>query len=156
VSLKRFKKTPSVRKAASTKVAVKKGPPFEFVLETLESITPSTRPMFGCHAVYHGDRIVLILRRREAHPGDNGIWVATTRDHHPSLKREFPSLRSIALFGEENETSWQNLPEESPSFEEDALRLCELVMAGDPRIGKTPKRRSPKKKVSKPRRARKR
>jgi hypothetical protein len=35
-------------------------------------------------------------------------------------------------------TGWQVLPADAPDFEEAALRACDLVLAGDPRIGKVP------------------
>lgn len=113
--------------------------PFEFVLEALESADPYTKPMFGCTAVYVGEKIVLILRERESSPGDNGVWLATTPEHHESLAREFPSMRSIAVFGP-GPTGWQVLPVDSADFEEAALRACELILEGDPRIGKVPSR----------------
>jgi hypothetical protein len=94
--------------------------------------------MFGCLAVYVGPKIVLILRDK---PGgrDNGVWLATTREHHESLRAEFPNMRSIGVLGGGNETGWQILPAESSDFEEAVLRACELVIARDPRIGKVPK-----------------
>jgi hypothetical protein len=74
---------------------------------------------------------------------DNGVWLATTQEHHSSLRQEFPNMRSIELLGEAV-SNWQILPVEAPDFEESAMRACELVVAGDPRIGKIPKkRRSP-------------
>jgi hypothetical protein len=97
--------------------------------------------MFGCLAVYVGDQIVLILRDRPDSPGDNGVWLATAATHHESLKREFPRMRSIRLFGRK-ETHWQVLPVAAPDFEKAALRSCELIRARDPRIGKIPKRRT--------------
>ena len=99
--------------------------------------------MFGCLAVYVEEKIVLILRegRRES-PSDNGVWLATTEEHHESLKSEFPSMRSIRLFGRKV-THWQVLPVSAPDFEEDALRACRLILARDPRIGKVPKARRP-------------
>src|SRR5215831_12577927 len=36
--------------------------PHEFVLEALAGLAPRTHPMFGCLAVYVGEKIVLILR----------------------------------------------------------------------------------------------
>lgn len=116
----------------------RKPPPHEFVLDALASITPHTRPMFGCVAVYVEDKIVLILRDRPSYPSDNGIWLATTAEHHDSLRQEFPSMRSIALLGREV-TNWQLLPADEPDFEEASLRACELILAGDARIGKVPK-----------------
>jgi hypothetical protein len=115
--------------------------PHEFVLDALSTVAPVTRPMFGCVAVYVEDKIVLILRDKPASPQDNGVWLATTREQHESLRREFPAMRSIRLLGE-GVTSWQVLPADDPDFEDLALRACKLVLQGDPRIGKVPKRRS--------------
>ena len=64
--------------------------------------------MFGCLAVYVGDKIVLILRDRSDETDDNGVWLATTEEHHQSLRREFSNMRSIRLFGKEV-TGWQVL-----------------------------------------------
>ncbi len=100
--------------------------------------------MFGCLAVYVGDKIVLILRDKREPSTDNGVWLATTQEHHESLRLEFPNMRSIAVFGKEV-TGWQVLPADAPDFEEAALHACELVVARDPRIGKVPKsRKAPK------------
>ncbi|HEY7391681.1 MAG TPA: hypothetical protein VH640_24410 [Bryobacteraceae bacterium] len=115
--------------------------PHEFVLDALERRSPRTRPMFGCLAVYIGEKVVVMLRDKPAHPADNGVWVATTAEHHQNLRAEFPRLRSIQVLGKP-ETHWQVLPADAPDFEEAALRLCELIVAGDPRIGRVPKRRS--------------
>lgn len=116
----------------------KKKIPFEFVLDELAEFEPWTRPMFGCTAVYVGEKIVFILRYKpDQKDGYDGIWVATTREHHASLRSELPNLCSIALFGE-GETNWQMLPVNAADFEESALLACALVRAGDPRIGKVP------------------
>ena len=125
----------------------RKTPPHEFVIDALEPLSPVTRPMFGCVAVYVKDKIVLILRDR---PGDtdNGVWLATTEDHHESLRREFPHLRSIQLFGTPI-TSWQVLPADAVDFEASAMRACELVLARDPRIGKVPSTRRRARKTTK-------
>lgn len=111
--------------------------PHQFVLDALAPISPWTRPMFGCLAVYVDEKIVLILRDKPAGPADNGVWLATTPEHHETLRREFPSMRSIELLGKKV-TGWQVLPLDAPDFEQSALRACELVLAGDPRIGKIP------------------
>src|SRR5690606_13007461 len=101
----------SLKKSTKSRSA----PPFEFVLEKLSSRSPEIRPMFGCYAVYVGEKIVLILRNRNDHPDDNGVWIATTPEHHSGLKTMFPHMRSIQLLGEKT-TSWQNLPSTSPDF----------------------------------------
>ena len=122
----------------------RKAIPHEFVLEAMAGLDPWTRPMFGCLAVYIDEKIVLILRDKPSSPADNGVWLATTNEHHESLRREFPSLRSIRLLGKEI-TGWQILPSDAPDFEQSALRACELIAAKDARIGKVPK---PKRKAA--------
>ena len=114
--------------------------PYQFVLDAIAPLSPDTRSMFGCLAIYVGDKIVLILRDKHDGTEDNGIWLATTEEHHQSLRREFPNMRSIRLFKKEV-TSWQILPADAQDFEEAALRACELVLAGDLRIGKVPESR---------------
>lgn len=118
-----------------------KAVPHEFVLEELAPVSPVTRPMFGCLAVYVEDKIVLALRDKRKSPADNGIWLATAVEHHESLRREFPRLRSIRVLQKEP-TQWQVLPADDPDFEAAAVRLCRLILAGDSRIGKVPKARS--------------
>jgi len=118
-------------------VKQRKPVPHEFVLDALASVSPRTRPMFGCLAIYVEDRIVLILRDKPSPSADNGVWLATTHEHHESLRQEFPNLRSIQVLGKKV-TGWQVLPADAEDFEEAALRACELVLTGDPRIGKVP------------------
>jgi len=111
--------------------------PHEFVLDALLALSPVTRPMFGCLAVYIEDRIVLILRDKRDKTADNGVWLVTTQEHHESLRREFPNMRSIHVLGRDV-TGWQVLPADAPDFEEAALHACELIVRRDPRIGKVP------------------
>src|SRR6266851_5037928 len=122
---------------ASFRVKQRKNVPHQFVLEAIAALSPRTNPMFGCLAVYVGEKIVLILRDRPKNRADNGVWLATTEQHHESLRQEFPNMRSIQVLGKKV-TGWQVLPADAQNFEEAALRACELVLAGDPRIGKVP------------------
>lgn len=124
--------------------------PFEFVLDALAQVSPWTRPMFGCTAVYVEEKIVLILRDKTTQRADNGVWLATTREHHQSLQREFPNMRSIRVLGKKV-TGWQVLPATAPDFEEAAMRACEMIVAKDPRIGKIPASRSSSPKATAPR-----
>jgi hypothetical protein len=73
--------------------------PHAFVLDALSTLSPYTRPMFGCLAIYVKDKIVLILRDKSTNTADNGVWLATTEEHHQSLRPEFPNMRSIQLLG---------------------------------------------------------
>jgi hypothetical protein len=122
---------------------VKKRVPHEFVLEALAGAEPRTNPMFGCVAVYVEEKIVLILRDRPSLKRDNGVWIATTQEHHESLRSEFPNMRSVGLFGKKI-TDWQVLGADTPDFEEATLRACELILSGDARIGKIPNRKKKK------------
>jgi len=105
--------------------------PFDFVLERLDNCSPVIRPMFGCHAIYVSGKIVLILRRKEANKHDNGVWLATASEHHDSLKKIFPCMRSIRMFGE-GTSSWQNLPADADDFEESVMTACEMILKNDP------------------------
>jgi hypothetical protein len=115
--------------------------PHEFVLDTIAPLSPRTRSMFGCLAIYVEDKIVFILRDKRDQTADTGVWLATTEEHHQSLRREFPNMRSIQVLGKKV-TGWQVLPTDAEDFEEAALRACELVLARDPRIGKVPGQRA--------------
>jgi hypothetical protein len=120
-------------------VKQRKPVPHAFVLDAIAALSPTTRPMFGCLAIYVQDKIVFILRDKDKpdQTADNGVWLATTEEHHQSLRRVFPNMRSIQVLGKKV-TGWQVLPADAQNFEEAALRACELVLAGDPRIGKVP------------------
>jgi len=118
-------------------VKPRKPVPHEFVLDAIATLSPKTRSMFGCLAIYVQDKIVLILRDKRDQAADNGVWLATTEDQHRSLRREFPNMRSIQVLGKKV-TGWQVLPADAQDFEEAALHACDLVLAGDPRIGKVP------------------
>lgn len=105
--------------------------------------------MFGCLAIYVEEKIVLILREKPTYPTDNGVWLATTEDHHASLRTEFPHMRSIGLLGKKI-TGWQVLPSDAADFEDAALRACDLVLARDARIGKVPGGRRTSREKKKP------
>ena len=130
-------------------IKIKSPIPHEFVLDLLASLSPYTKPMFGCRSVYipkfpEEDIIALILRDKNDYTIDNGVWIATTLEHHKSLKKELPSMRSITLFGS-GPTGWQILPQSSKNFEEEVTHACELILKNDPRIGKVPKKKKAKK-----------
>src|SRR5882724_4040062 len=118
--------------------APKKRIPFEFVIDALAGKDPAVRAMFGCYGVYVEGKIVFALRDRDAHPGSNGVWIATSHEHHDSLRKDFPSLRSIGVLGR-GITGWQMLPVSDDDFERSVLKACACVLQGDPRIGKIPK-----------------
>lgn len=114
--------------------------PYKFVFDYLYPKEPAIRQMFGCFALYLGRKIIFILRKKNIHKKDNGVWIATSKEHHESLSKELPALRSISLFGI-GPTNWQNIPESSDEFESSVIRACELVVKGDVRIGRIPKKK---------------
>ena len=120
--------------------------PFEFVLEHLYSVDVEIRPMFGCFALYVNNKIVLILRKKMNFITDNGVWLATNKEHHNSLKQLFPSMRSINVFGGK-ESNWQNLPDDANDFEEMVLLACELIRRGDNRIGRETRAKARRKNI---------
>lgn len=131
---------PTLKKTAA------KAAPYSFFLEAAGADELLRKPMFGAFAFYRDEKILFIVRERDSHPDDNGIWVVMEPKHHEAIRSLLPSLRSIRLF-ESGETTWQNLPSDGDAFEEEALALAELIVAGDDRIGKIPNQR---KKLTKP------
>jgi hypothetical protein len=75
--------------------------PYEFVFDYLP-VNVVVKPMFGMYAVYHANKIVLILCKREKRAELNGIWIATSKEYHESLRKDIPSLTSIV--SNDNET----------------------------------------------------
>jgi hypothetical protein len=116
---------------------IKKPIPFDFVLENLHSLDPVVKPMFGCHSVYVGNKIMLALRDKDDE--DSGVWIGTTKEHHTSLQKDFPNMRSIKLFGP-GTSGWQLLPKDADDFETSVNDLCRLILRNDQRIGKIPKK----------------
>lgn len=117
--------------------------PHAFVVEALASLNPEVRRMFSGFAVYLGDRIVCMLRDHAKSPQDNGVWLVLSESTTPAdrtLLRDFPSIRSIDLLGGKI-GHWLLIPSDSPSFESEALRACELLLQGDKRLGRIPKSR---------------
>lgn len=120
---------------------------FDFIFDYLYSMEIVTKPMFGCHGIYVGNKIMLVTRKKDNHEEANGIWIATSHEHHESLKKEIPSLTTVSILNEgKGETGWRMLHEDSEGFEESVIKICELIKSGDVRIGKVPKAR--KKKVN--------
>jgi len=118
-------------------------PPHGFVLEALAPLNPEVRRMFSGFAVYLADRIVCMLRDHEKSSRDNGVWLVlseSTDPADPTLRREFPSLRSIELLGNKIH-HWLLIPSDSPGFEPEALHACDLLLHHDQRLGRIPQSR---------------
>ena len=111
---------------------------FPFILEQLYAKNPITKPMFGAHGVYVGNKIICILRSKETFTNNNGIWVASLAEYHDSLKETIPVLRRIEMF-DDNAGDWLIIPVDKDDFETHANTFVDLVLHGDPRIGKVSK-----------------
>ena len=128
----------------------------EFLLEQfleplMEDDSYFTKKMFGGLAIYYNGLMVLILTEK---PGDrdwkggkfsfdiwNGVLVATSREHHESLKKDFSALINHPLI-----EKWQYLPMADSKFEEQFDQLVELVMNNDTRVGIVPGAKKKKRK----------
>ena len=114
--------------------------PFEFVLDYLLPLEITVKPMFGFYSIYVGKKIILVLRQQKTHPEVNGVWIATQKEYHKSLKKELPSLCSVSIYTKGlSETEWQMLPADANDFETSVIKVCKLIVHGDPRIGRLPK-----------------
>ena len=76
----------------------RKNIPFDFLFDYLTPLDITVKPMFGMWAVYLNEKILLILRERQDYADTNGVWIATSQEHHNSLKKDLPSLRSISIY----------------------------------------------------------
>lgn len=122
---------------------IKSNPPYPFVLEQLALLHPEVRRMFSGFAVYLGNKIVCMLRDHPKSPCDNGVWLVlsdNTNPSDPTLRRDFPSIRSIALLRDKI-GHWLLIPSDGPDFETEAVHACDLLRAHDPRFGRIPKSR---------------
>jgi hypothetical protein len=130
------------------KMKMKKKIPFEFVLELLHPLELTIKPMFGCHAIYANGKIQLIVRKKEDHQDSNGVWIATGKEHHESLRKELPGMQSVYILSDgKRETGWQMIHEDAADFEEAVAKVCEMILKEDKRIGNIPKKK--KKVISK-------
>ena len=118
--------------------------PFDFVLEQLAPLRPTTRAMFGSTGVYLEERVVFILRQKG--DSDDGVWVCYEPDVEAEVLALFPTLQCIDVLG--NVRSWRKLSARSKTFEDDVLRACKLLVSGDQRLGKLPERLKAKKRKS--------
>jgi hypothetical protein len=116
-------------------IAAKKKIPFAFALEELGALSPAVKPMFGGHIVYIAEKMTLFLYGREKLPGFRGVSLATTVEHYRSLAQEFSSTRD-AEPRKIGEHPWLHIPAEATDFEEQVMKACELILNGDPRIGR--------------------
>jgi hypothetical protein len=113
--------------------------PFDFVFDYLPQ-NVVTKSMFGMYYIYLNKKIVIILRKAAKNLDMNGIWIATSKEHHQSLEKEIPALANFVLDnGEMHDSDWRLLKHDHDEFEEAAIKICELISRGDKRIGRETK-----------------
>src|SRR5262245_23432774 len=115
----------------------KKKIPFAFAVEELDSLSPAIKPMFGGFIVYIGEKMTLFLYDQEKLPGFKGVSLATTPEQYRSLAQEFSSTRD-AEPQKIGKHPWLHIPAGAGDFEEQVLKACEMILNGDPRIGRAP------------------
>ncbi|MGY3212830.1 hypothetical protein [Mucilaginibacter sp. HD30] len=113
---------------------MKKLMPFDFLLDYLPTAV-MVKPAIGMFYIYFDQKIVLIFRKTAKNPQHNGIWIATQRENHDSLKIEIPAVTQFQL-DDGIDTAWLLLSDNHDDFESAAIQLCELVSRKDKRIGK--------------------
>ncbi len=113
-----------------------------------------TKKMFGGLAVYFGGLMVAVISEsigdREwkgvtySYDIWNGVLFCTSREHHDSLNRSFPSFKSHPILGK-----WLYLPMSEVDFEAEVVKVVKAISQFDERIGIVPgtkKKKSKKKK----------
>ena len=116
--------------------------PFPFIIDELSSLRPTLSKVFGFTHVYLEDKLLFSLRDSATQRGTNGMWLYTTSEFGNSLMAEFPDLPRRQLW-RSGKNAWVVLASRLGDFEQHALRACELILAGDRRIGRVSRKIRP-------------
>lgn len=109
--------------------------PYDFILRHLYPVRPKIRKMLGCYALVDNNKILFFLRDKEKQPEYNGVYIGTQPIYFDALQTEIHhSHMDSDIDGTPH--SWIFLSEDLNDFEDKVLQACELVKAGDVRIGK--------------------
>ena len=91
--------------------------------------------MLGGYAIFENQKLLLLLRNRENQPEFNGVFVATKPEFFDALQKEIHfSKMNFNLDGVIH--SWIFLSEDLADFDDKVKKTCEMIKAGDERIGK--------------------
>jgi hypothetical protein len=113
--------------------------PYNFVFDYLPGHIV-VKPIFGMHYIYLNKKIMLVLRKAGKNLDLNGVWVATSTEHHQSLQEDVPALADFILDnGDKHDSGWRLIREDDDDFESAVIRICELISHGDQRIGRITK-----------------
>jgi len=110
--------------------------PYDFVLRLLYPFRPQVRKMFGCYALMKDQQVLLLLRDKQSQPEFNGVLVATQPPYFEALQKEIHTSRmEFDVDGAEN--TWIFISEDLDDFEAKVKTACDMIRAGDVRVGKT-------------------
>ncbi len=109
--------------------------PHDFVLRFLYPVRPAIRKMLGCYALFVKNKLILLLRERDTQPELNGVFVATKPAFYEALQSEVHTS-NIDYDIDGAPFTWIFISEDLPDFEDKVKYACELIKAGDERIGK--------------------
>ncbi len=91
--------------------------------------------MFGSYVLAKDMEILFLLRDQAKQPEYNGVFVATQPQFYDELLREIhASQMEVDIDGVAH--SWLFISEDLDDFEQKIMKACELIKAGDTRIGK--------------------
>lgn len=110
--------------------------PYDFVLRSLYPVRPKIKKLLGGYGLYLNQKLILFLRERnDITPEFNGVFVATVPEFYKELQQEIHTSRMEFDF-DGSKDSWIFISEDLPEFEQKVNLACELIKAGDERIGK--------------------
>jgi hypothetical protein len=111
------------------KQKIKPKNPLLWVFESLEDDPRFVlRKLFSFDAAYLDGRLYLAVAGGKE-PW-NGMMVCTSREHHASIRSQFPQLVSHQVLGK-----WLYLSQSHPEFESVAVELAAMARKRDPRLG---------------------
>jgi hypothetical protein len=111
------------------KEMIKTKNPLLWIFESLEDDPRFVlRKLFSFDAAYLDGRLYLAVAGGKE-PW-NGMMLCTSREHHASLRKQFPQLAPHAVLGK-----WLYLSQTHPEFESVAVEFAELARKRDPRLG---------------------
>lgn len=106
-----------------------------WVFDDLESLPGySQKKMFGCHAAYLEDRLVLVVADKKE-PW-YGVLVPTERTHHEALTKRWAVLKPHCVLGK-----WLYCSQSKTEFESLIEELIQAIAKRDPRLGVVGKKR---------------
>lgn len=109
--------------------------PYDFVLKYLYPVRPKIKKMMGSYALLYNQKILMLLRDSEKNPEYNGVFIATQPEYYDQLQNEIHTGNmDINIDGLEH--SYIFISEDLEEFNDKVKKACEMIKAGDDRIGK--------------------